>query len=69
MDKSRSIPRNNLSYKSTRIEKPSKIDISNDYLGVSVLSGQGEILSNLKPDILQIPRNNKRERNSKHFNR
>ena len=39
VDKSRSIPRNNLSNKSTRIEKPSEIHIYKDNLSVYGLSG------------------------------
>ena len=42
VDKSKSIPRTNLSNKSTRIEKTSEIDIHRDNLSVSVLSGQAE---------------------------
>ena len=60
VNKSRSIPRTNLSNKSTRIEKPSEIDIHRDNLSVSVLSGHGEILSSVTPDQQNIPRKNKK---------
>ena len=62
VDKSRSIPRTNLSNKSTRIQNPSEIDIHGGNLSVSVLSGQGEILSSVSPDIIFIIRNNKRKK-------
>ena len=56
--KSGSITRTNISNKSTRIEKPPEINIHRDNLGVSVLSGQGESLSSVSPDILCITRKN-----------
>ena len=56
------IPRTNLSNKSTRIENPSEIDIHKENLSVSVLSGHGESLSSVTPDILHIPRKNKRKK-------
>ena len=62
VDKSRSIPRTNLSNKSTRIEKTSEIDIHGGDLTVSILSGHGESLSSETPDILCIPRKNKRKK-------
>ena len=52
VDKSSSIPRTNLFTKSTRIEKPSEIDIYSDNLRVSVLSGQGKRLSSVSPNII-----------------
>ena len=57
-----SIPRSNLSNKSTRIEKPSEIYIHRDYLSVSVLSEQGETLSSVSPYIICIHCNKKREK-------
>ena len=62
VDKSRSVPRTNLYNKSTIIEKPSEIDIHRGKLSVSVLFGQGESLSSVTPDILCIPRKNKRNK-------
>ena len=64
MEKSSSIPRSNYYNKSTRIDKPSEIDIHKENLSVSVLSGQGEILSSVTSDIIFIPRNNKRKKNA-----
>ena len=62
MNKSRSIPGTNLSNKSTRIENPIEIDIVKDKKDLSDLSGQGDDLSGIKPDILCIPRKNKRKK-------
>ena len=59
-----SIPRNNLSNKSTIIDNPSEIDIHRDNLSVSVLSVQLESLSSVSLDILHIPRKNKRKKTS-----
>ena len=54
MDKSRSTPRNNLYNKSTRIEKPSEIDIHRENENVSLLSGQGYDLLSVTQDNLLI---------------
>ena len=62
VDKSWYIPRTNVYHKSTRIGKTSEIDIHKDNLCVSVLSGQGESLSSVSPDILRIPSKNKRKK-------
>ena len=44
-----------LSEISTKIEKPSEIDIRNDNLSVYVLSGHRESLSSVTPDQKNIP--------------
>ena len=59
IDKSRSTQRNNLSNKSTRIEKPSEIYICNVDLGISVLSGHIESVSSVIPDQQCITSKNK----------
>ena len=64
INKSRSNSRTGLSNKSTKIEKPLEIDIINNDLNISVLSGQNESLSSLAPDQQRIPRNNKRNKTS-----
>ena len=64
VDKSSTIPRTNLSNKSTRIENPSEIDIHRDNLILSVLSGHGENLSSVTPDTLRITCKNKRKKTS-----
>ena len=51
--------RTSLSNKITKIEKLSEIDISNDDLSISVLSGYWEILSSITPYQQRIPCNNK----------
>ena len=51
--------RTSLSNKITKIEKLSEIDISNDDLSISVLSGYWEILSSITPYQQRIPRKNK----------
>ena len=60
--KSSSTPRTILSNKSTRIEKPSEIDIHKDNENISDLSGLGDDLSIVTPDNLCIPRDNKRKK-------
>ena len=62
VDKSGSIPINNLSNKSIRIEKPYEIDIHRDNLSIYVLSGHGKSLSSATLDILCIYRKNKRKK-------
>ena len=57
-----STPRNNLSNKSTRIRKPSEIDIQRDNLSVSILYGQGESLSSVTSYNIFIPSKNKRKK-------
>ena len=57
----------NLSKRSTRIEKPTEIDIIKDNKYLSDLSGQGHDLSGTTPYILRIPRNNKRKKSSRNF--
>ena len=64
LNKSRSIPRASLSNKSTKIEKPSEIDICNDDISISVLYGHRESLSSVTPDQQRIPCKNKRNKNS-----
>ena len=64
VNKSRYISRTNLSNKSTRIEKPSEIDVCKDNLSVSVLYGHGEILSSVPPYQQSIPHKNKRKKTS-----
>ena len=59
VDKSRYIPRTNLSNKSTIIENRSEIYIRRENLSVSVLFEHGEILSSVTSNILRIPRINK----------
>ena len=53
-----------LSEISTKIEKPSEIDIRNDNLSVYVLSGHRESLSSVTPDQQNIPCKNKRKKTS-----
>ena len=53
-NESRYIPRTKYSNKSSKIEKHSEMHIHKDNLSVSVLSGQGEILSSVTPDIIRI---------------
>ena len=60
-NKSRYISRESLSNWSTKIEEPSEIDIFNDCLSISVLSGNREILSSVTPYQQRIPRKNKRK--------
>ena len=60
VNKSGSIPRTSFYNKITRIKPPSEIDIHMDNLSGSFLSGQGEILSSVTPDILCINRSNKK---------
>ena len=62
MDKSRSTPETNFSNISTRIEKSTEIDIFKDNKYLSGLSLPGDYLAGITPDILCIPRNNKREK-------
>ena len=62
VNRSRYIPRTNLSNISTRIGKTSGIDIHKDNLSVSVLSGHGESLSSVTPDTISITRKNKRKK-------
>ena len=64
INKSRSISRTSLSNKSTKIEKPSEIDIWNDDLSIYVLSVHGESLSSVTPDQQQIPCKNKKKKTS-----
>ena len=59
--KSRSISRTILSNKSTRIEKPSEINICKTNLGVSIFSGNGESLSSVTPDQQHFPRKTKKK--------
>ena len=62
--KSRSISRTSLSTKSTRIEKPSEIDICNNNLSISVFYGHREILSGVTSYKQRIPSKNKRKKTS-----
>ena len=64
VDKSRSISGTNLSNISTRIEKPTVIDIVQDNTDLSDLSLQGDDSAGIKPDIISIPRKNIRKQNS-----
>ena len=66
MDKSRSTQRTNLSNRSTRIEKPTEINIFKENKDISGLSGQGDDLAGITPDIFRIPSNNKRKK-TRHF--
>ena len=59
IDKSWSTPRTNLSNKSTRIEKPSEIDIHGYNENVSLFSEQVDDLANVTPDSICITRKNK----------
>ena len=63
IDKSRYTIRNNLSNKSTRIEKPTEIDILKDNENVSLLSVQGDDLNILTIDNICITHKNKRKEN------
>ena len=64
MNKSKSISSASLSGKSTKIEKPSEIDISKYHSSLSVLYVHGESLSSVTPDQKRIPCKNKRKKNS-----
>ena len=59
--KSRSIPGNNLSNRSAIIENPTEIYIVRDNKYFSDFSLQGDDLAVITPDILRIPRKNKRK--------
>ena len=65
VDKSRSSPGTNLSNISTRIEKPTEIDIFKDNRNLSGFSLPGYDLSDVTPDILIITC--KKRENSRHF--
>ena len=62
VDKSRSIPGTNLSNKSTRIGKPTEIDIVKDNKDISNLSLLVYYLTCIPPDILCITCKNKRKK-------
>ena len=62
MDKPRYTQRSNLSNRSTRIEKPTEIDILKENKDISDLSGQGDYLAGITPDIIRIPHKNKRQK-------
>ena len=61
MDKSRSTQRNNLYNRSTRIEKPTEIDIFEENKDLYDFSWQGDDLVGITPDILCIPCKKKRK--------
>ena len=63
VNKSRSVSRNILSNKITKIEKPIEIDIFKDNKDISDLSLPVYDLAGITPDILHIPLKNKRRRN------
>ena len=54
-------------WKSNKVENPKEIDISNENLSISVLSGYRESLSIATPDQQRILRKNKRKKNSRQF--
>ena len=54
--------RSSLSNRSTRIEKPTEIDIFEENKNISDFYGQGDDLPGITPDILRIPRKNKRKK-------
>ena len=64
VNKSRSISSTSLSGKSTKIDKPSEIDISKYNSSISVLYVHGENLSSVTPDQQLIHCKNKRKKTS-----
>ena len=66
VDESRYNQRSNLYNRSTRIEKPTEINIFKENKDISGLSGQGDDLAGITPDIFRIPSNNKRKK-TRHF--
>ena len=65
--KSRYISPTSSSRKSTKVEKPSEIDISKDNLSISVLSGHRESGSSVTSYQQHIPRKNKRKKTSENL--